>query len=173
VDAVTFSWWNGVAWTGQYYRMPPVKTEEQAGAFSASFSWWGSLLLYGLPALIIFLTNKPGTSGSNRFARFSAGEALNVYLTWLCVMVPVYILYLVTFFGVFFTSTSTHSNGTATAPAFLGGSFMLVWGVMMVSGLSMYAVFILAAVRSYRGVWWKARYAIPFLRAHRTLAPDA
>lgn len=169
VDTATMGWWTGSDWGGQYSPIPPVRSEEEAGAFSASFAWWGSLLVGFWPALIIFLTNNPNAPGTNRFARFSSGEALNVHLTVLCIVLPAYVL-AVGSFVVSFGRTS--SDGADPSPVVPLG-FFAVWAVMMCVGLATSVVYVLAAVRAHRGVWWRARYAIPFLRAHRALAPAA
>ncbi len=169
VDAVTVGWWNGVAWSGDYAPAPRPQSEVERGAFSASFSWWGSIVATFLPALVIYLTNGPGSANANRFARFSAGEALNVQLTMLAAVLPLYGVFFLSFFGVFLTMGP---EGSDPSP-FFGVGFFIVWVVAFFGQFALIGLYVLAAVRAHNGVWWRARYAIPFLRAHRALAPDA
>ena len=165
LDPSTLAWWDGTAWSGHVQPLVPVRREEESGAFAASFAWWGSLLVGFWPALIIFLTNGPSSQGSNRFARYSAGEALNVHLSVLCVLLPVYALVV----GSFYLSMGG-TAGDELSPVVPVG-FFAVWALIMCVGLATAVVYVLAAVRAHAGVWWQARYAIPFLRAHRALAP--
>ena len=168
VDQHTVGWWNGTAWSGDYAPSPRPLTEAERGAFSASFAWWGSLLAGFLPALIIFLTNGPSSSNANRFVRFCAGEALNVHLTVLIGLGSVYGLFFVGFFG-FYLSMGSDGSGP---PAAFGAAFFVMWFVAFFGQIGLMVLYVLAAVRAHNGVWWRARYAIPFLRAHRELAPD-
>jgi uncharacterized Tic20 family protein len=168
VDQHTVGWWNGAAWSGDYAPSPRPPTETERGAFSASFAWWGSLLAGFLPALIIFATNGPTSREPNRFVRFSAGEALNVHLTILAGAVSLFGGFMaVAFVGVSLSGTSEDSGVSAV----FGIAFFVVWFVLFFGQFALMVVYVLAAVRAHNGVWWRARYAIPFLRAHRELAP--
>lgn len=157
----TISWWDGTTWTGH---SQPIMTVERAGAFSASFAWWGAFIAGFIPAWIIFATNKPTKAGTNTFARYSAGEALNTQLTVLVAMLPLQALYV---WWLFTSFASPEYDPAAGPPA----SFLAVWGISMAFSFALWALYALAAVRAHRGVWFEARYAIPFLRAHRKLRP--
>lgn len=154
------AWWDGTRWTGH---TAPAGTPETLGAFSASFAWWGALVGWFIPAAILYATNRPNTSGANPFVRFSAGEALNAQLTVLAAMIPVQVIYL----WVMVTSFDVWDPASTTPP--LGPWFFVVWAVSMATSFAVWALYILAAVRAHRGVWFEARYAIPFFRAHRAL----
>lgn len=167
-DASSLAWWDGTGWSGHVLPVAPARTEVEAGAFAASFAWWGSLLVGFWPALIIYLTNSPGSSSPNRFARYSAGEALNVHLSMLCLVLPVYAVVV----GSFYLSLGGGPGESGLSPIVPFG-FFFVWALLMCVGLATTVVYVLAAVRAHAGVWWQARYAIPFLRAHRALAPAA
>jgi uncharacterized Tic20 family protein len=172
----TFGWWDGHGWSGHYHSVAPPRSDEDAGAFTASLAWWASLFAGLWPALIVFIINSPDKAGSNRFARFSAGEALNFHLTVLVATIPVYAVFMGVVFSTFYRSFEGTGTSTAEASgpgAAFAASFGIVWVLVMALSLGTTIVYILAAVRANKGVWWHARYTIPFLRAHRLLAPTA
>ena len=143
-------WWDGTAW-GPVAPPTAQRTEEEAGKALAVISWVGFFVLYGLPAIVIRVVEREG----NRFARWHAAEAVNLFLTAALAVVPLWIGTIVSLI------TSPVESDAPPWPVFA------FWGMTVIVGLATLVTIVVGIVRAVQGVWWRCPVALPFLRRHR------
>lgn len=146
----------------------------------APFPWWGPLMLAGAPALWVFFTsgtlpallvmlctaaavsaatrvaNRPAARDADPFARFCAGEVLNVVATGvLAVSAP--LLWTFVWSGA----------GRGTSPFLFVATDLMSLPVLA----SLLAALGAGALRASRGAWYRAPFTVPVFRAHRRGRP--
>ena len=137
-------WWDGSQW-GPYATGGPVAPPQSEIERGRMLALLGHLV--GLLALILYLMEKDKPD-RNRYLCHHACEAINHQITFMVV----WVVGVVAFFATGVASImSAGPDGHAGFPT----AVFVVWGVMVVLGMVNLVIAIVAAVRTYQGVWWR------------------